>query len=74
MSMYFVRCFRPCLKVHGSWFAIRGISDRALEQAHTRLVASRETERSALLEVVPEAVRKDSELLLTDFHRVGQRV
>ncbi len=46
--------------VRGSWFAIRDISDRALEQAHTRLVASRETERSALLEVIPEAVRKDS--------------
>ena len=50
-----------------------GYSDRALEQAHTRLVASRERERSALLEVIPEAVRKDPELSLTDFHQVGQR-
>jgi chitin disaccharide deacetylase len=60
----------------GTWELVchPGYSDRALEQAHTRLVASRETERSALLEVIPEAVRKDPELSLTDFHQVGQRV
>ena len=60
----------------GTWELVchPGYSDRALEQAHTRLVASRETERSALLEVVPEAVSQDSELSLTDFHRVGQRI
>ena len=59
----------------GTWELVchPGYRDRALEEAHTRLVASRETERSALLEVVPEAIRKDPELLLTDFHRVGQR-
>jgi predicted glycoside hydrolase/deacetylase ChbG (UPF0249 family) len=60
----------------GTWELVchPGYSDRALEQAHTRLVASRETERSALLEVIPEAVRKDPELSLTDFHQIGQRV
>jgi predicted glycoside hydrolase/deacetylase ChbG (UPF0249 family) len=59
----------------GTWELVchPGYRDRALEQAHTRLVASRETERSALLEVIPEAVRKDPELSLTDFHQVGQR-
>jgi chitin disaccharide deacetylase len=59
----------------GTWELVchPGYRDRALEQAHTRLVASRETERSALLEVIPEALRRDPELSLTDFHRVGQR-
>jgi predicted glycoside hydrolase/deacetylase ChbG (UPF0249 family) len=59
----------------GTWELVchPGYCDRALEQAHTRLVASRDTERSALLEVVPEAVSKDPELSLTDFHQVGQR-
>jgi predicted glycoside hydrolase/deacetylase ChbG (UPF0249 family) len=60
----------------GTWELVchPGYLDRALEQAHTRLLSSRETERSALLEVIPEAVRKDPELLLTDFHQVGARV
>ncbi len=60
----------------GTWELVchPGYRDRALEQAHTRLLTSRETERNALLEVVPEAVRRDPELLLTDFHQVGQRV
>jgi hypothetical protein len=59
----------------GTWELVchPGYCDRALEQAHTRLVASRDTERSALLEVFPEAVSKDPELSLTDFHQVGQR-
>jgi predicted glycoside hydrolase/deacetylase ChbG (UPF0249 family) len=61
---------------NGTWELVchPGYRDRALEEAHTRLLASRETERSALLEVIPEAVRKDPELSLTDFHQVGQRV
>jgi chitin disaccharide deacetylase len=60
----------------GTWELVchPGYRDRALEQAHTRLLSSRETERSALLEVIPEAVRKDPELLLTDFHQVGARI
>ena len=60
----------------GTWELVchPGYRDRALEQAHTRLVASRDTERNALLEVIPEAVTKDPELLLTDFHQVGQGV
>src|ERR1700677_2462740 len=59
----------------GTWELVchPGYRDRALEQAHTRLVDSRETERSALLEVIPEALGRDPELSLTDFHRVGQR-
>jgi chitin disaccharide deacetylase len=59
----------------GTWELVchPGYLDRALEQAHTRLLASRDTERSALLEVVPEAVGKDAGLSLTDFHQVGQR-
>ena len=58
----------------GTWELVchPGYSDRALEQAHTRLLASRETERSALLEVIPEAIRKDSGLMLTDFHQSGE--
>ena len=73
MSKCFVRCFRRCLS--GTWELVchPGYRDRALEQAHTRLLSSRDTERSALLEVIPEAVRRDPELLLTDFHEVGQR-
>jgi predicted glycoside hydrolase/deacetylase ChbG (UPF0249 family) len=59
----------------GTWELVchPGYRDRALEQAHTRLLTSRETERNALLEVIPEAVRRDPALSLTDFHQVGQR-
>ena len=59
----------------GTWELVchPGYRDRALEQAHTRLLASRDTERSALLEVIPEALRNDPELSLIDFHQVGQR-
>ena len=48
-----------------------GYVDAALEQARTRLRASRETERSALLDVIPEALMNDKELNLIDFHRLG---
>jgi chitin disaccharide deacetylase len=59
----------------GTWELVchPGYRDRALEQAHTRLVASRDTERNALLQVIPEALRKDPGLSLSDFHQVGQR-
>ncbi len=56
---------------HGSWFVIRAINDIALEQARTRLRASRETERAALLEVIPGVLRSDSGLELIDFHQLG---
>jgi hypothetical protein len=59
----------------GTWELVchPGYCDRALEEAHTRLLASRDVERSALLEVIPEALRNDSELALTDFHQLGDR-
>jgi predicted glycoside hydrolase/deacetylase ChbG (UPF0249 family) len=59
----------------GTWELVchPGYRDRALEQAHTRLVVSRDTERTALLEVVPEALRKDPGLSLCDFHQLPQR-
>ena len=56
----------------GTWELVchPGYIDQALEQAHTRLLASRETERFALLEVIPEALSKESGLALTDFHQL----
>ena len=56
----------------GTWELVchPGYSDQALEQAHTRLLASRETERFALLDVIPEALSKESGLALTDFHQL----
>jgi predicted glycoside hydrolase/deacetylase ChbG (UPF0249 family) len=57
----------------GTWELVchPGYSDRALDEARTRLRASREVERSALLAVIPEAVRNDSGLALIDFHQLG---
>ena len=57
----------------GTWELVchPGYIDSALEQARTRLRAARETERSALLDVIPEALRNDEELNLIDFHRLG---
>jgi predicted glycoside hydrolase/deacetylase ChbG (UPF0249 family) len=57
----------------GTWELVchPGYIDSALEQARTRLRAERETERNALLEVIPEALRNDEELKLIDFHRLG---
>jgi predicted glycoside hydrolase/deacetylase ChbG (UPF0249 family) len=57
----------------GTWELVchPGYIDSALEQARTRLRAERETERSALMEVIPEALRNDGELKLIDFHRLG---
>jgi predicted glycoside hydrolase/deacetylase ChbG (UPF0249 family) len=56
----------------GTWELVchPGYGDSALDQARTRLRASREVERSALLEVIPEALRNDSGLALIDFHRL----
>jgi chitin disaccharide deacetylase len=57
----------------GTWELVchPGYSDRALEEARTRLRASREVERSALLAVIPEAIKNDSGLALIDFHQLG---
>ena len=57
----------------GTWELVchPGYGDSALDQARTRLRASREVERSALLAVIPEALRNDSELALIDFHQLG---
>jgi predicted glycoside hydrolase/deacetylase ChbG (UPF0249 family) len=56
----------------GTWELVchPGYSDRALDEARTRLRASREVERSALLAVIPEAIRNDSGLALIDFHQL----
>jgi chitin disaccharide deacetylase len=58
----------------GTWELVchPGYVDSALEQARTRLRAERETERSALLEVIPEALKNDEELSLIDFHHLGR--
>jgi predicted glycoside hydrolase/deacetylase ChbG (UPF0249 family) len=57
----------------GTWELVchPGYSDRALDEARTRLRASREVERSALLAVIPEAITNDSGLALIDFHQLG---
>jgi predicted glycoside hydrolase/deacetylase ChbG (UPF0249 family) len=59
----------------GTWELVchPGYSDAVLEQAHTRLLASREVEHGALLEVIPPALRNDSGLSLIDFHELGSR-
>jgi chitin disaccharide deacetylase len=59
----------------GTWELVchPGYRDLVLEQAHTRLLASREVERGALLEVIPPALRNDSALTLIDFHQLGSR-
>ena len=58
----------------GTWELVchPGYCDSALEQAHTRLLASRDVERSALLEVIPEELQNDPELTLIDFHQLGR--
>ncbi len=58
----------------GTWELVchPGYNDQALDQARTRLRASRETERSALLQVIPEAVKTDSQLELIDFHQLAR--
>ena len=56
----------------GTWELVchPGYSDRALDEARTRLRASREVERSALLAVIPDAIKNDSGLALIDFHQL----
>jgi predicted glycoside hydrolase/deacetylase ChbG (UPF0249 family) len=56
----------------GTWELVchPGYRDRALDEARTRLRASRDVERSALLAVVPDAVKNDSGLALIDFHQL----
>jgi chitin disaccharide deacetylase len=57
----------------GTWELVchPGYSDRALDEARTRLRASREVERNALLAVIPAAIKNDSGLALIDFHQLG---
>jgi predicted glycoside hydrolase/deacetylase ChbG (UPF0249 family) len=57
----------------GTWELVchPGYNDSALDQARTRLRASRETERSALLEVIPQALTRDPGLALMNFHQLG---
>jgi predicted glycoside hydrolase/deacetylase ChbG (UPF0249 family) len=49
-----------------------GYRDEALEQANTRLLTSRDTERDALLAVVPEALQQNPDWQLIDFHELGR--
>lgn len=56
----------------GTWELVchPGYNDAELQKARTRLKGSREVERAALLKVIPEVLRRDSALVLTDFHRL----
>ena len=56
----------------GTWELVchPGYNDQALGQANTRLLGSRDTERCALLDVIPEALRNEPGLTLTDFHQL----
>jgi predicted glycoside hydrolase/deacetylase ChbG (UPF0249 family) len=56
----------------GTWELVchPGYNDDALQQARTRLLVSREVERDALVEVIPEVVKEDSGLALIDFHQL----
>jgi hypothetical protein len=56
----------------GTWELVchPGYGDSALDRARTRLRASREVERRALLAVIPEALKNDSDLALIDFHQL----
>jgi predicted glycoside hydrolase/deacetylase ChbG (UPF0249 family) len=49
-----------------------GYRDEALEQANTRLLTSRDTERDALLAVVPETLHQNPNCHLIDFHELGR--
>lgn len=57
----------------GTWELVchPGYRDEALEQAHTRLLGSRDTEREALLAVIP-VLSKDAGWQLIDFHELGR--
>jgi predicted glycoside hydrolase/deacetylase ChbG (UPF0249 family) len=58
---------------NGTWELVchPGYQDKALEQAVTRLRASREVERQALLSIVPQAVAEDSGLSLIHFGQLN---
>ena len=60
----------------GTWELVchPGYNDSDLQQARTRLLASREVERVALLKVVPEVLRKNADVVLIDFHRLGGKI
>ena len=66
-----LRCLLRAMPT-GTWELVchPGYSDRALDEARTRLRASREVERTALLAVIPDAIRADSGLALIDFHQL----
>jgi predicted glycoside hydrolase/deacetylase ChbG (UPF0249 family) len=56
----------------GTWELVchPGYNDAALAQVRTRLRQSRETELSALLQVIPAALQRDSNLALIDYHQL----
>ena len=58
---------------NGAWELVchPGYHDGALEQTRTRLRASREIERRALLEVIPEWLDRDPAFSLIDFGQLG---
>jgi chitin disaccharide deacetylase len=62
-----------CAMPEGTWELVchPGYNDSALELANTRLLTSRDKERAALLEVIPEALRNDTALTLVDYHQLG---
>jgi chitin disaccharide deacetylase len=49
-----------------------GYNDAELQQARTRLLESREVERTALLNVVPEVLRQHRDIALIDFHQLAK--
>ena len=57
----------------GTWELVchPGYNDAALDQTRTRLRKSRETERGALLDVIPVALKDDSRLALIDYHQLA---
>jgi chitin disaccharide deacetylase len=58
----------------GTWELVchPGYRDQVLDRVRTRLRAERETERNALLEVIPEVVENDAGLALTDYHQLAK--
>ncbi len=59
----------------GTWELVchPGYHDSALERANTRLLAAREVERAALLDVLPETIVNNRDLALIDFHELGRK-
>lgn len=56
----------------GTWELVchPGYRDTELEHANTRLLHSREVERAALLELIPQMTRGGSEMQLVDYHQL----